>query len=117
MDDHGTFKLQAQRIQGPILVLGASGFVGANLFRALLRQRNDVYGTTSPPSAWRLSGLAEASVVTTDLLVDQNLINLLDRIKPKTVFAASRMAPIHSNKTSTLSTGPTSLLRSASLNT
>ncbi len=86
MDDHGTFKLQAQRMQGPILVLGASGFVGANLFRALLRQRSDVYGTTSPPSAWRLSGLAEASVVTTDLLVDQNLINLFDRIKPKTVF-------------------------------
>ena len=53
MDDHGTFKLQAQRIQGPILVLGASGFVGANLFRALLRQRNDVYVTAFGMAAER----------------------------------------------------------------
>ena len=39
------------KIKGPILVLGASGFVGANLFRLLLANRNDVFGTTSNTDA------------------------------------------------------------------
>ena len=42
------------RLHGPILVLGASGFVGANLFRALSAFRDDVYGTASRLPAWRL---------------------------------------------------------------
>jgi dolichol-phosphate mannosyltransferase len=75
-----------EELQGPVLVLGASGFVGANLFRSLLQKRSDVYGTTSRPSAWRLEGLPEANVVVTDLLVDQNLNQLMDNVKPKTVF-------------------------------
>ena len=40
--------------RGPILVLGASGFVGANLMRALIAERSDVYGTTTHKPAWRL---------------------------------------------------------------
>ena len=43
------------RLQGPILVLGASGFVGANLLRMLLRHRPDVVGTSSRLPAWRLA--------------------------------------------------------------
>ena len=86
----------------------------------------------------RLSGLAEASVVTTDGHVPQAALSgsqlkppalpgdtysirtssiCLTASSPRPSLTASRMAPIHSNKTSTLSTGPTSLLRSASLNT
>ena len=34
-----------KRLQGPILVLGASGFIGANLLRALLQYREDIFGT------------------------------------------------------------------------
>ena len=34
-----------ESLQGPILVLGASGFIGANLFKRLLNVRQDVYGT------------------------------------------------------------------------
>ncbi len=77
---------RVQQLQGPILVLGASGFVGANLFRHLLRHRQDVYGTTSRSSAWRLEGLPEENVRSTDLLVEQNLDHLLDTLKPRTVF-------------------------------
>jgi nucleoside-diphosphate-sugar epimerase/glycosyltransferase involved in cell wall biosynthesis len=79
-----------KRLQGPILVLGASGFIGANLFRMLLNCRDDVYGTTSRFPAWRLEGLAmseaKTNVLMVDLLVDSNLDNLLDDVKPRTVF-------------------------------
>lgn len=75
-----------RQLQGPILVLGASGFIGANLFRMLLSCRNDVFGTRSHSSAWRLEGLPESTIVTTDVLVDVNLNRLLDDVRPRTVF-------------------------------
>lgn len=80
------FEQKIRRLQGPILVLGASGFVGANLFRMLLKYRDDVYGTTSRFPAWRLEGLPQSNVLMVDLLVDSNLDNLLDDVKPRTVF-------------------------------
>ena len=73
-------------LHGPILVLGASGFVGANLLRMLLAVRNDVYGTASRFPAWRLEGLPEANVIASDLLVPSNLEQVLDRVRPLTVF-------------------------------
>ncbi len=50
-----------KHLQGPILVLGASGFVGAALLRMLLNVRDDVYGTASRLPAWRLEGLSRAA--------------------------------------------------------
>src|SRR4051794_2245440 len=74
------------RLQGPILVLGGSGFVGANLLRTLIAVRKDVYGTTTRKPAWRLEGLPDGHVRRTDLLVDSNLDRLLDETRPRTVF-------------------------------
>ena len=75
-----------RRLQGPILVLGASGFVGANLFRSLLTFREDVYGTASRQPAWRLAELPADRVRTIDVLIDSNLDDLLASIQPKTIF-------------------------------
>jgi polyisoprenyl-phosphate glycosyltransferase len=74
------------RLQGPILVLGASGFIGANLLKMLLAHRSDVVGTGSHLPAWRLQGLPESNVRGLDLLVDSNLDHLLESIKPRTIF-------------------------------
>ena len=74
------------QLQGPILVLGASGFVGANLLKILLAERSDVVGTASNLPAWRLEGVPAANVRGLDLLVDSNLDALLDGIRPRTVF-------------------------------
>jgi polyisoprenyl-phosphate glycosyltransferase len=74
------------RLQGPILVLGGSGFVGANLARMLLAHRADVYATASRLPAWRLEDLPSTSVRQVDLLVDPNLDALLNDVKPRTVF-------------------------------
>jgi dolichol-phosphate mannosyltransferase len=75
-----------RRLQGPILVLGGSGFVGANLLRTLLKFRSDVFGTTTRLPAWRLEDLPPRNVKQVDLLIDSNLDALLDEINPRTVF-------------------------------
>lgn len=73
-------------LKGPILVLGASGFIGANLLRTLLVARNDVFGTSSSLPNWRLEGIDSAHLIEGDLLTDGNLSEILNRVKPKTVF-------------------------------
>ncbi len=81
-----TLKERIEQLQGPILVTGASGFIGCNLFRTLLRYRRDVYGTSSKIYAWRLEDLPSKNIIVTDLLVEYNLKELLDTVKPQTVF-------------------------------
>jgi polyisoprenyl-phosphate glycosyltransferase len=75
-----------RELRGPILVLGASGFVGANLLRSLLAVRKDVFGTASRDPAWRLADCGEDHVITVDLLARGNVTALLDRVQPATVF-------------------------------
>ena len=75
-----------RQLQGPILILGASGFIGANLLRLLLEQREDVFGTIFHTPAWRLDGIPERNLVVADLLVDANLGDVLQRTAPLTVF-------------------------------
>ena len=75
-----------RKLQGPILVLGASGFAGANLLRQLLNCREDVFGTASRFPAWRLEGLPENNVIAVDLLVDSNLDFLLEKTQPRTIL-------------------------------
>ena len=76
----------ARELRGPILVLGASGFIGANLLRSLLAVRTDVFGTASRDPAWRLADFGENNVITVDLLARGNVTALLDRVQPATVF-------------------------------
>jgi dolichol-phosphate mannosyltransferase len=76
----------ARELHGPVLVLGASGFIGANLLRTLLESRSDVFGTASRDPAWRLSDIDPTRVITVDLLARGNLRPLLDRVQPETVF-------------------------------
>ena len=74
------------RLQGPVMVLGASGFIGANLLRMLLAHRRDVYGTATRLPAWRLESVPAANVRVSDLLVDSNLDHVLNDLRPRTIF-------------------------------
>ncbi len=74
------------QLKGPILVLGASGFVGANLLKTLLSAREDVFGTASRSPAWRLADLDDNHVIYVDLLARGNLRNLINEVEPATVF-------------------------------
>jgi polyisoprenyl-phosphate glycosyltransferase len=75
-----------RQLQGPLLILGGSGFVGANLMRMIAACREDVFATATRLPAWRLTGLPSSQVRAVDLLVDHNLDLLLDDIKPRTIF-------------------------------
>ena len=81
-----TIAQKIKSLQGPILVLGGSGFIGANLLRTLLAHREDAYGTTTSFDAWRLEDLPERNRLVVYLLVDADLEQLLTTIAPLTVF-------------------------------
>jgi nucleoside-diphosphate-sugar epimerase/glycosyltransferase involved in cell wall biosynthesis len=76
-------------LPGPILVIGASGFIGANLFRACLDERTDVYGTIFSGNAWRLTGLPTSNLIRLNLLDRIGVTALLARVSPATVFDCS----------------------------
>jgi polyisoprenyl-phosphate glycosyltransferase len=76
-------------LEGPILVIGASGFIGANLLRACLAQRTDVIGTTFSGDSWRLHGIAAANLAFLNLTDAISVKTLLHRIAPRTVFDCS----------------------------
>lgn len=75
-----------KRLQGPILILGGSGFIGANIARMLLRYRDDVYATATRLPAWRLEGVPVHNVKAVDLLIDSNLDELIATTQPRTVI-------------------------------
>ena len=54
-------------LHGPILVTGASGFVGANLYRTLAAVRDDVYGVVRRAKNWRLANIGDENIVAADL--------------------------------------------------
>ena len=83
---HPDYSRKISAIRGPILVLGASGFVGANLFKMFLRERSDVYGTAFALPAWRLDGSPKKNVLSVDLLVPQSVDTLVRELEPATVF-------------------------------
>lgn len=73
-------------LKGPILVTGASGFVGANLFKRLAAHRRDVYAVVRESKGWRLADIHDDHIVAADI-TDRNAVkNLIDAIAPKTVF-------------------------------
>lgn len=81
-----TIEQKVSHLQGPILVLGASGFIGANLLRMCLAHRKDVFGTASRLPAWRLKDLPAENLVVGDLLIDSTLDQILGSVKPRTIF-------------------------------
>lgn len=85
-NDGDALRAEIERLDGPILVLGASGFVGANLLQALLKVRQDVHGTASRKPAWRLEAIPDQNVHVVDLLIESNVDAMLSRVKPRTVF-------------------------------
>ena len=74
------------RLQGPILVLGGSGFIGGNVALTLLRYRDDVFVTATRLPAWRLEKIPQNRVKVVDLLIDSNLDELIETVQPRTII-------------------------------
>ena len=73
-------------LRGPILVLGAGGFVGANLLRMLLQHRGDVYGVVRLLPAWRLEGIESQHILEVDLTDLAATRNMIGKLSPATLF-------------------------------
>jgi len=76
-------------LKGPILIIGASGFIGSNILRKLLLDRDDVFGTSFSGSGWRLKDIPSSSVIHTNILFEDNIIDTFKRVNPKTIFDCS----------------------------
>lgn len=79
-------KSHIKNLKGPIIVTGASGFVGANLFKTLIAERKDVYGLVKHEKGWRLNEILEDQIIAVDLNDRAATKNLVESIKPKTIF-------------------------------
>jgi polyisoprenyl-phosphate glycosyltransferase len=67
MESMRTTKQYIRELHGPILVLGASGFIGANLFRQILAVRSDVYAVIRRQKSWRLTDVLDDKIIECDV--------------------------------------------------
>lgn len=82
-------KIQEQvlQLQGPIVVFGAGGFIGANLVRAILQHRNDVFAVTSKPFVpWRLDDIPTNHILHCNITNKNQIEDLFGRHAFKTIF-------------------------------
>ncbi len=78
-----------KKLDGPIYIFGASGFIGANLIKDIFSVRQDCYAITHDAnSAWRLKllNLPTGNILHCDITSSVSVKNLFDAYKPKTVF-------------------------------
>jgi len=81
---------EAKKLAGPILIVGASGFIGSNLMFGLRKIRDDVFGCSrNPQNSWRLSGIPASQLINCDITDYSGLHMMIDHLKPLTVFNMS----------------------------
>lgn len=73
-------------LRGPIVVLGASGFIGANLYHAVSTYRNDVFAVVHREKGWRLADVPDDKVIAVDLNDVAATKNFVETIRPETVL-------------------------------
>lgn len=73
-------------VEGPILIAGASGFIGANLFRKIALVRKDVFALVRQNKGWRLADINDEQIVEADLNNLNTVKYIVDNLRPRTVF-------------------------------
>jgi nucleoside-diphosphate-sugar epimerase len=73
--------------EGPTLVTGAGGFVGANLLERLAARGARVFGVESPSGIdWRTRGMKGVEIVRLDLTREDDVRALVRELRPSAVF-------------------------------
>jgi nucleoside-diphosphate-sugar epimerase/glycosyltransferase involved in cell wall biosynthesis len=81
---------QARKLQGPIWVVGGSGFIGAKLFFSLSRLRPDVYAVSRHVEAsWRLLHCPYPNRIALDVTQAREVVAAVKKYRPRTVFNLS----------------------------
>lgn len=104
MIDKKILRLDQQQVETPILITGASGFIGSNLTRRLVNEKyNDVNIIVREQSnTWRINEIIDdISVHYADLTDVETVEQIIDVIRPKTIFhlAAYGAYPFQQNVT------------------
>lgn len=81
-------KTEILKLEGPIVIFGAGGFIGSNLFRQILQYRQDVYAITSkePFIPWRIDDLQENRIIHADITEKTHLKRLFAKYQFRTIF-------------------------------
>jgi nucleoside-diphosphate-sugar epimerase/glycosyltransferase involved in cell wall biosynthesis len=80
----------ARKLQGPIWVVGASGFIGAKLFFSLSRLRSDVFAVSRQvESSWRLLHCPYGNRITLDITAADDVDAAVKKHRPRTIFNLS----------------------------
>lgn len=91
-----------------ILITGASGFIGANLVRALLAENNDIaVFVRNTPGAWRIADIFDQlRVYPIDLTKKDNVIRAAQEIQPDIVYHCATYGgyPFQKNSALTMQT-------------
>lgn len=80
------------RLEGPIMVFGAGGFLGVNLMHCLLAHREDVVGVSQDPrNNWRFiaSQMPQKRLRSCDVNEPVLVGDLIAAVKPRTIFNLS----------------------------
>jgi len=76
-----------RNLQGPIVIFGAGGFIGANLLRAVLSCRSDCYGITHQRYIpWRLIDIDPKNILRCDITNESDVEKLFAQQAFKTIF-------------------------------
>jgi nucleoside-diphosphate-sugar epimerase len=84
-----TEKIQEEvlKLQGPIVIFGAGGFIGANLFRQIAQYREDVFAVTSKPFIpWRLDDCDHKKILHCNITKKSDIELLFEEHQFKTIF-------------------------------
>ncbi len=80
------FQAYIRALRGPIIIMGGSGFIGANLFKSLVLYRSDVYAVVSSEKGWRLHDVPDEFIIAVDINDSSGIKNLVEAVGPQTVF-------------------------------
>lgn len=78
---------EINKLEGPIVIFGAGGFIGSNLFRQIIQYRQDVIAITSKPFVpWRISDLNANNIWHCDITKPDDVEAIFQKHDFKTVF-------------------------------
>ena len=75
-----------QNLRGPILVLGASGFIGRNLYGRIAASRSDVFAVVQHEKSWRMEDVPDDRIIAVDLTDPVATRNMVTSTRPQTIL-------------------------------
>jgi len=81
---------EIKKVKGPILIIGAGGFIGYNILLKFLETRLDIYGIVKHKNSWRLKEFKEKSkLIVCDITNKEKVNKVFKKIKPQTIINCS----------------------------